>query len=258
MTHREVLRYPDAKALALSVAAKLITRIVEAQEASGFARIVLTGGGVGTAVLAATAREPGRDAVNWAHVEFWWGDERYLPSGDPDRNDTAANSALLDQVGVDPRHVHAIEGPDRSTSPEDSAQHYADQMRAQARPADDGQVPRFDVVLLGIGPDSHVASLFPGYPSLRVTDRSTAAVHDSPKHPATRITLTLPAINAASEVWVLASGTEKAEAVRLALDPESGPLQVPAAGVCGRDRTMFFIDEAAAAALPLDLGRPIA
>ena len=258
MTHREVLRHPDAEALALSVAAILTTRIVERQADAGIARIVLTGGGIGTAVLAATALEPGRDAVDWDRVEFWWGDERYLPAGDPERNDTAARSALLDHVGVDPRRVHAIEGPDLSASPEESAERYAEHLRSHARPEDHGDVPRFDVVLLGIGPDSHVASLFPEHPALHVTDRSTAAVHGSPKPPPTRVTLTLPAINAASEVWVLASGPEKAEAVRLALDPKAGPLQVPAAGVAGRDRTLFLVDDAAAARLPHDLARPIA
>ena len=235
----------------------LTARMGVRQADRGLARIVLTGGGIGTAVLEATAHDPGRDTVDWAHVEFWWGDERYLPSGDPDRNDTAARLALLDHVGVDPQRVHAMEGPDFSSSPEASAEHYADQLSAHAMPEDHGDVPRFDVVLLGIGHDAHVASLFPEHPSLHVTDRSTAAVHDSPKPPPTRITLTLQAINAASEVWVLASGTEKAEAVRLALDPAADPLKVPASGVAGLDRTLFLIDEAAAARMPLDLGRSI-
>lgn len=236
----------------------LTARMGVRQADGGLARIVLTGGGIGTAVLEATAHNPGRDNVDWAHVEFWWGDERYLPSGDPDRNDTGARSALLDHIGVDPQHVHAMQGPDLSTSPEASAEHYANLLRAHALTEDHDEVPPFDVVLLGIGPDTHIASLFPEHPALHVTDRSTAAVHDSPKPPPTRVTLTLPAINAASEVWVLASGSEKSEAVRLALDPAADVLQVPAAGVAGRDRTLFLIDEAAAARLPLDLGRPIA
>ena len=235
----------------------LTARMGVRQADGGLARIVLTGGGIGTAVLEATAHNPDRDTVDWAHVEFWWGDERYLPSGDPDRNDTGARSALLDHIGVDPQHVHAMQGPDLSTSPEASAEHYANLLRAHALTEDHDEVPPFDVVLLGIGPDTHIASLFPEHPALHVTDRSTAAVHDSPKPPPTRVTLTLPAINAANEVWVLASGSEKSEAVRLALDPAADVLQVPAAGVAGRDRTLFLIDEAAAARLPLDLGRSI-
>ncbi|CAB4861877.1 MAG: 6-phosphogluconolactonase [Actinobacteria bacterium] len=258
MTEREVLLHPDAHALALSAAAILTTRIVERQAAAGIARIVLTGGGIGTAVLAAAALEPGRDAVDWSRVELWWGDERYLPDGDPERNDTSARAALLDHVDIDPARVHSIEGPDRAASAEDSAEHYADHLRTHARPEDHGDLPRFDVVLLGIGPDSHVASLFPEHPALHETDRLTAAVHGSPKPPLTRVTLTLPAINAASEVWILASGVEKATAVRLALDPAAGALQVPAAGVRGRDRTLFLVDDDAASKLPHGLGRPIA
>ena len=258
MTHREILRHPDAQALALSVAGILTTRIVERQAAAGVARIVLTGGGIGTAVLAAMALEPGRDAIDWARVEFWWGDERYLPTGDSERNETSARAALLDHVGIDPARLHPIEGPDQTVSAEESAEHYADHLRAHALPEDHAGTPRFDVVLLGIGPDAHVASLFPEHPAIHVTDRPTTAVHGSPKPPPTRVTLTFPAINAASEVWVLASGAEKSTAVRLALDPSAGALQVPAAGVRGRDRTLFLVDEAAASKLPHDLGRPIA
>ncbi|CAB4937248.1 unannotated protein [freshwater metagenome] len=143
-------------------------------------------------------------------------------------------------------------------SAEESAEHYADHLRAHALPEDHAGTPRFDVVLLGIGPDAHVASLFPEHPAIHVTERPTTAVHGSPKPPPTRVTLTFPAINAASEVWVLASGAEKSTAVRLALDPSAGALQVPAAGVHGRDRTLFLVDEAAASKLPHDLGRPIA
>lgn len=258
MTHREVLRHPDARALALSVAGILTTRIVERQSDAGVAQIVLTGGGIGTAVLAALALPPGRDAIDWARVEFWWGDERYLPSGDPERNETSARTALLDHVDIDPARVHAIEGPDTSVSAEAAAEHYADQLQALAHPEDHGGVPRFDVVLLGIGPDAHVASLFPEHPAIHVADHVTAAVHGSPKPPPTRVTLTLRAINAATEVWVLASGAEKSTAVRLALDPSAGALQVPAAAVHGRSRTLFLVDEAAASMLPHDLGRPIA
>ncbi len=209
MTRREVLRHPDAQALALSAAGVLATRIIERQADAGVARIVLTGGGIGTAVLAALALAPARDAVDWSRVDFWWGDERYLPSGDPDRNETSARAALLDHVTIDPARVHAIEGPDRSVSAEAAADRYAEHLLAHALPEDHGGTPRFDVVLLGIGPDGHVASLFPEHPALRVTERPTAAVHGSPKPPPTRVTLTFAALNAASEVWLLASGAEK-------------------------------------------------
>ena len=109
-------------------------------------------------------------------------------------------------------------------------------------------MPAFDVLLLGIGPEAHVASLFPGMPAL--TDpRSVVPVYDSPKPPPTRLSLTLPSITVAAEVWILASGAEKADAIAHAL-PDSPPDRVPAAGARGTRRTLFLLDSAAAAKLP--------
>ncbi len=132
---------------------------------------------------------------------------------------------------------------------------YAADLAAAARPQDRVGVPSMDILLLGIGPDAHVASLFPEQPALH-EERSVVAVHGSPKPPPTRVTLTFPALNAARETWILAAGSAKAGAVRLALSDSAGPFQVPAAGVRGRERTLFLLDEAAAAKLPAGMGRP--
>ena len=122
------------------------------------------------------------------------------------------------------------DGPD-GPDPEAAAARYAAELRAAARPEDHGPVPAFDVLLLGIGPEGHVASLFPGMPAL-YDDRSVVAVRGAPKPPPTRLTLTLPSIRSAREVWVLAAGQEKAGAVRLALsDVGPGP---GARGRCAR------------------------
>ena len=120
------------------------------------------------------------------------------------------------------------DGPD-GPDPEAAADRYAGELRAAAQPQDRVGVPEFDVLMLGIGPDAHVASLFPGLPALYEEDRTVVAVRGAPKPPPVRLSLTLPAIRAASEVWILASGSEKAGAVRLALSG-AGPVQVPAAG----------------------------
>ena len=108
--------------------------------------------------------------------------------------------------------------------------------------------------MLGIGPDAHVASLFPGLPGLYEEERTVVAVRGAPKPPPVRLTLTLPPIQAASEVWILASGGEKAGAVRLALSG-AGPVQVPAAGARGVQQTLFLLDRAAAAEVPVQLSR---
>ena len=232
------------------MAARLVTRLVDVCAARGHASLVLTGGGIGTRVLTELAAAPAREAVDWRHLDIWWGDERFLPAGDPERNETGARKALLDHVDASPDRVHPMPGPDGpdGPDPEAAAARYAGWLLAASQPEDHSQVPSFDVLMLGIGPEGHVASLFPGMPAL-YEERTVVAVHGSPKPPPTRLTLTLPAITAAREVWILASGEEKAGAIRLALSG-AGPVQVPAAGARGRQQTLFLLDRAAAAHVP--------
>jgi 6-phosphogluconolactonase len=255
VTAPQVLIHRDAELLAQAVAARLVTRLVDISAGRGHASLVLTGGGIGTQVLAELAAAPARDAVDWRHLDVWWGDERFLPAGHPDRNETGARAALLDHVDVSPDRVRPMPGPDGpdGPSPEAAAARYAGWLRDASAPEDHGQSPSFDVLLLGIGPDAHVASLFPGLPAL-YEERTVVAVRGAPKPPPTRLTLTLPAINMAREVWIIASGEDKSGAVRLALSG-AGPVQVPAAGARGRQQTLFLLDRAAAAQVPAQLGR---
>lgn len=255
MTAPSVLVHPDGDLLAKAAAARLVTRIVDAQAAQGAASLVLTGGGIGIAVLEQLAKAPARDALDWRRIDIWWGDERYLPAGDAERNETQARAALLDHVDLDPARVHPMPAPEGPGDPEGAAERYAGALRAAARPENHADVPSFDVCLLGIGPDAHVASLFPEKPALYEEERTAVAVHGAPKPPPTRITLTLPAIRASREVWVLASGSAKAAAVRLAVG-DAGPVQVPAAGARGRSRTLFLLDRDAARQLPAALASP--
>lgn len=262
MSTPEILVNSDASLLARAVAARLVTRLVDAVSAAGHANLVLTGGGIGTAVLAELAAAPARDAVDWQRVDFWWGDERFEPAGDQERNETGARAALLDALRVDPARVHAVAGPDGpdGDDPDAAAARYAAELAAAAGDAasagKNGAVPVFDVLMLGIGPEGHVASIFPGMPAV-YDNRPVVAVRGSPKPPPIRISLTFPSIRAAREVWILASGEEKAGAVALALS-DAGQVQVPAAGARGKQRTLFLLDEAAAAKLPPDIGRPAA
>ncbi|REF01137.1 6-phosphogluconolactonase [Thermomonospora umbrina] len=250
-----VLIHRDQTLLARSAAARLVTRIVDVQAARGAASIVLTGGGVGTAVLAELAATGARDAIDWGRLDVWWGDERFLPTGDPERNETGAREALLDHVPLDPARLHpmpAADGPD-GDDPEAAAERYATLLRAASQPEDHAPVPSFDVLMLGVGPDAHVASLFPEMPAL-YDERPVVAVRGAPKPPPTRISMTLPTIRAAREVWLIAAGESKAEAVRFGLS-EAGPVQVPVAGARGRQRTLFLLDRGAAAKLPPGLER---
>ena len=255
MSTPTVLVHRDPDELAAAVAARLLTRLVDLQSARGEASVVLTGGSIARRTLEAVRDSPARGAVDWPRLDVWWGDERFLPSGDPERNETLAQEALLDSVPVDSSRVHPMppsDGPD-GDDPEAAAARYAEELAAAARPEDHADAPSFDVCLLGVGPDGHIASLFPGMPAL-YEDRTAVAVRGSPKPPPTRITLTLPVIQHSREVWAVVAGEDKAKAVTMALSG-AGPTQLPAAAASGRDRTLWLLDRAAAGTLPARLGR---
>ncbi|MEJ3747904.1 6-phosphogluconolactonase [Actinomycetes bacterium KLBMP 9797] len=245
MGETSVVVHADADVLAQAVAARLVVKLIDAQADRGSACAVLTGGRVAAAVYQAVRDLPARDAVDWSRVDVWWGDERFLPAGHPDRNETQARAALLDAVPLDPARVHpmpASDGPD-GDDPEAAAARYASSLAVAARPGH-AALPHFDVLMLGVGEDGHVASVFPEHPVTYET-RPVSAVRGSPKPPPVRTTLTIPTINTAEEIWLVAAGTDKAKAVGMAMTG-GGPVQVPAAGVHGVERTLWLLDRAAA------------
>jgi 6-phosphogluconolactonase len=249
MSETVVVVVADADILASTVAARLVIKIIDAQAERGWAGVVLTGGRIAAKVLHGVRELPAADAIDWSHVELWWGDERFLPAGDPDRNETQAREALLDALPLDPARVHpmpASDGPDGDDA-EQAAARYARELADAAQPSS-AELPHFDVLMLGVGEDGHVASIFPEHPVGYATG-TTAAVHNSPKPPPTRITLTMNAIQTAEEVWLVASGPDKTAAVGMAIGG-AGPRQVPAAGAVGTDRTLWLLDRAAAANVP--------
>lgn len=253
-----VVVHADPDLLARAAAARLVTRMVDAQAARGFASVVLTGGSMGIGVLAALAQSPARDAVQWSRVDVWWGDERFLPAGDPERNETQARQALLDAVPLDPERVHPMPASDGPDGPDvdAGADRYAAELARAAHSQRSARhdVPVLDVLLLGVGPDAHVASLFPEMAGVHEQERTVIGVHGSPKPPPLRISLTLPAIAQAEEVWLVVAGADKAGAVGLSLRG-AGPVQAPAGAVGGRSRTLWLLDRAAAAAVPPALVR---
>ncbi len=253
MSAPAVLVHRTADLLASAVAARLLTRLVDLQSTGRVPSLVLTGGGIAGQTHQAVASAAARDAVEWQRVQLWWGDERFVPPGDPDRNEVQARAELLDQLDLDPDRVHPMPADDGSADADAAAELYSEQLRRQTSPEDHGSVPTFDILMLGIGPEGHVASLFPERPALYET-RSVVAVHGSPKPPTTRISMTFSSLNRAREVWFLASGDSKARAVRLALGG-AGRMQVPAAGVHGTARTLWLLDAAAASELPPGLSR---
>jgi 6-phosphogluconolactonase len=245
--------HPNPSLLAASVAARLITRLVDVQNERGSGTVVLTGGSIGTAALKAVKESPTCRTVDWSRVDFWWGDERFLPARHPDRNAVQAREALLDHLDVDPARVHEFGSSDDFADEDAAAADYAARLQkaatAEGDSSNDPRLPRFDVLLLGVGPDAHVASLFPELAGVRTKGQTTVGVPNAPKPPPQRISLTLEAIQSAEEVWLAVAGEDKAGAVGLAL-AGAGHVQVPAAGARGQSRTLWLIDQEAAKQLP--------
>ncbi len=247
----QVVVVPDAALLADTVAARTITALLDAQAERGSAHLVLTGGTIGTAVLASIADAPGRDAVDWANVHVWWGDERFVPADDDDRNEKQARAALLDRLTLDPGKVHAMP-PSGGDFDDDVDAAAADHARELADHADgEAFSPAFDVLMLGVGPDGHIASLFPGLPGITVTNEGAIGVTNSPKPPPSRISMTLPVLTGARQIWLVASGAGKAEAIAKALAPQlpSGEERLPAGRARGTHATLWLLDREAASQL---------
>jgi 6-phosphogluconolactonase len=235
--------HDDAAALATAVAGELLARLADSQSAGRVPAVVLTGGSIADAVHAEVARLGTSGEVDWTRVALWWGDERFVAAGSDDRNAGQARAAFIDALGVPAEHVHEVPSSDDVDSAEEAAERYA---AALAEHAPEG----FEVVMLGVGPDGHVASLFPGFDQLDEQERAVVAVHDSPKPPPDRVTLTFPALAQTRSTWFLVSGEAKADAVARALSPTSTtPAETPASVPRGRVETTWFLDRPAASRL---------
>jgi len=238
VTRTQVTVFPSAAALADGVAELFAARATEAVEERGKFRVALAGGTTPLAAYRRLAAPPWADVVPWASVEVFFGDERAVGECDPDRNDAAARATLLSKVPVPPENVHPVP----ALAP-DGAERYEALLRerlATRAPA----VPAFDLVLLGLGPDGHTASLFPGHAALAETERLVVRVDGAPKPPPSRVTFTLPLLNAARAVVFVVSGREKREALGRVL---AGDRSLPAARVePSEGERVFLVDRDAA------------
>ena len=240
MTAPRIEVQPDAAALATAVAGELLSRLADAQAAGHVPQIGLTGGGIADAVHRELARLAPASEVDWGRVVVWWGDERFVSRDSEDRNAGAARAAFLDAVGA--TQVREAPAAGDAADVHAAAASYSTALQEQVTGG-------LEILMLGMGPDGHVASLFPGHAALDVDDRMAVGVTDSPKPPPERVSLTFPALNRARCVWFLVSGEGKADAVAAAL-ADSGDLhEIPARGVTGREETIWFLDHEAASAL---------
>lgn len=249
-TDKRVVISPDPAKVAGDVACRLIQRIAKRTAAGKTVHVGLTGGMIGTQVLEAAGLDPARESIDWSRVHFWWGDERFVGRDDDLRNERGAREAFLSRIDVPAENVHAMHAADDGLDADAAAASYAEDLARFGR--GDQPWPSFDVLFLGVGPDAHIASLFPDRPEIQIKDRAVVAVYDSPTPPSTRITLTRPVLNSSQRVWMVLVGTDKASALGLALAGASYE-SVPAAGAKGRKRTVLFVDEAAATNVPVEL-----
>jgi 6-phosphogluconolactonase len=244
-SRREIAVSPDQDTLARAVAERLVQRLVDLQSDGGTPSLVLTGGTIAEKLHRAVLALPARAEVDWGRVEIWFGDERFVPSDDQDRNALQARRAFLSALPVDPARVHEMPASDGAYGDDvdAAAGAYADELRRVL-----GNEPRFDVVMLGIGPDGHCASLFPGHEAVGAGGLAVG-VRNSPKPPPTRVSLTMEMLNRADQVWFVASGEGKSQAVHDAVTG-SDVHAVPASGPKGRELTLWLLDADAAAKLP--------
>ncbi|MGA4508580.1 6-phosphogluconolactonase [Propionibacteriaceae bacterium G1746] len=232
-----VLRYANADELAEAVAMQLLDRLVT-QQASGAVHLCLTGGRIANRMYETLATLAANSELDSSRLHVWWGDERFVALTDPDRNASQSIGILARTITLNPGQTHAMPAKDGSADPDEAAFSYARELGDTV----------FDVCLLGMGEDGHVASLFPDHPSFtQPTSASVIGVTDSPKPPPERMSLTMSAINRSKAVWVLVSGEPKAESAARAIQ---GDPALPASAVQGQQETLFFLDQAAAGQLP--------
>jgi 6-phosphogluconolactonase len=245
---RTIRRLADPEDVSRAAARDLIETGGAAIAERGRFCLALSGGSTPRRMYEILADSP--RALDWRCVDVFWGDERAVPPDHPDSNYGTAAAVLLHKLGVPPARIHRIEGelPD----PEDAAARYQNEIaRVFATPAD-GLPPTFDLILLGMGPDGHTASLFP-YSQALTERRRWVVGHHVARLGKPRITMTPPILNRATEVRLLVTGADKAATLREVLtgprEPERLPAQlvVPEAG-----RLEWLIDRAAASELPPD------
>jgi 6-phosphogluconolactonase len=232
--------HESADDLAASVAGAFVRLVADCQASGEIPHVALTGGTIAEAIHREIARLAPESDVDWSRIDFFWGDERFVAPESADRNAGQARAAFLDVVGVDPARIHEMPSTADAASVEAAATSYSEAVRSVG-------AGRFHLTMLGVGPDGHVASLFPGFPQLDVDDEIAVPVTDSPKPPPERVSLTFAALNRSDEVWFVASGGGKAEAVGRALATAPPDVhEIPAVGVRGEAATIWFLDRESA------------
>lgn len=232
---RRLVVLPTREAVEQRVAEELCSVIDAAIASRGRADIVITGGTVGTGTLVALREVSTRRGIDWPRVHVWWGDERFVAPGHDDRNERQAREAVFSHVDIPAANLHVF--------PADIGQ-TIEVARDAFLAENSGGFPHFDVVLNGIGPDGHVASLFAGRD--HGDGEQVIAVTNSPKPPPQRLTFTFEVLNRCDHMWIVAAGDDKADAVERLMS--NAPVsETPATGLRGTAETVVWVDASAAA-----------
>jgi 6-phosphogluconolactonase len=233
----QVIAVPDAEALAMAAAERILARISADRERVA---VCLAGGSSPKQLYTLLATEPWQSQIPWDRVHWFIGDERLVPAGDSRHNMAMARQILLDSRAP-PANIHPI--ATESTDPDDAARRYQHELQSfYGSDRLDAARPLFDVVLLGIGPDGHTASVFPGSAALEETERWAVGVESAPVEPLVpRITLTLPVLASCREMLFEVAGPGKRAIVTRALDGED----LPATRAHSLNETIWLVDQAA-------------
>jgi 6-phosphogluconolactonase len=238
----------DVNELSLRAAEAAVTTINDAVRRHGRCSFVLSGGSTPRMFYGLLASEF-REQIPWTHVHVFWGDERYVSAEDPDSNYRMARKALLDHVPCPHGNVHPM--PTHFPSPDDAARDYERTLRGYFG----NDWPHFDLILLGLGEEGHTASLFPGSMALGERTRWVVAV-TAPAKPPMRLTLTLPALTRATDIYVLVSGSKKTGALQHVLTGTPDPNTYPAAGLRSAEGTLIWWVDREAAGQPALVATP--
>jgi 6-phosphogluconolactonase len=231
-----VNRFKDGNSVARNVAEAFFVKMDEVLAGKPEANVAITGGTVGIATLAEIAASDRAATFDFNRVNFWWGDERFVAATDGDRNSLQAHNALFSKIKIDPSKLHPFPSADNGLTLDAAAEQFAAYV-AELK-------PHFDLVFLGMGPDGHINSLFPGKPT-PASGVQIIAEHDSPKPPLQRLSFTYEAMNAADEIWFTIAGADKADAVNTAFGDD--PTSLPVGRVHGLQKTVWFVDQTAGA-----------
>lgn len=229
-----VNRFADANSLADAAAEQFVALLTHLLEIKPLINVMLTGGTIGIATLSAISRVPQLGQIDFSRVHFWWGDERFVEANSADRNAIQARNALLGKIAVPEQNIHEFPALGQDLSLDEAAERFEAAV-AELRPT-------FDFAFVGMGPDGHVCSLFPGHD---VPDQSSLVIaeSDSPKPPAQRLSFSYAAMNSVEEIWFVVAGADKADAIADVFGEEVSEL--PAAKVKGKSKTIWFVDQTA-------------